>query len=331
MRIFGTAFPPRSSERCEAEIDTSQPHLLALHVNGEIFSADYHYLHISEPIGRLPVRISFPNGWVFVTESSTALSKWLGFHKKQSYVDRMEGNIPAWILSAMVCLAVIAGGYYYLLPWGSQKIAESLPDSLSIAVGEQVLDSLDLQLQPSQLPEEQQSAIRQRVQQFAQVLPELPYDIKVEFRSMPEGANAFALPGGTIVLLDELVALAQTQQQLDSIILHEMGHVHHRHMMKQVVHSTILSVAVSLITGESSGIVDNLAGVGVFIVSNGQSREAETQADLYAKKAMKQIYGTSEPLAEMFELFQTQEMMDIPEWFSSHPNFSERIQAAREE
>ncbi len=33
----------------------------------------------------------------------------------------------------------------------------------------------------------------------------------------------------------------------------------------------------------------------------------------------------------MFELFQTQEMMDIPEWFSSHPNFAERIKAAREE
>lgn len=35
-------------------------------------------------------------------------------------------------------------------------------------------------------------------------------------------------PGGKIVLLDDLVTLAENEQQLDSIILHELGHVHHR-------------------------------------------------------------------------------------------------------
>ncbi|NAW69462.1 M48 family metalloprotease [Vibrio sp. V27_P1S3P104] len=329
MRIDGTAFPPRSAMRHEAVLDLSQPSILVLHVNGEVFNAEHNCVAISDSVGQLPVRISFPNGWVFVTEPCLSLTQWRSHHKKSSFVASMEGSIPAWILSALICLGVIVGGYYYLLPWGSKHIAERLPDSLSVAVGEQVLASLDLQFAPSDLPIDQQQEIRRRVAQWVTVLPELPNKINVEFRSLPEVANAFALPGGTIVLLDDLVALAQTQQQLDGIILHEIGHVYHRHMMTRVVHSTILSVAVSLITGESSGIVDNLAGVGVFIASNGQSREAERQADQYAKNAMQQIYGNSDALAEMFELFKAQEEIETPEWFRSHPNFTERIEAVK--
>lgn len=132
------------------------------------------------------------------------------------------------------------------------------------------------------------------------------------------------------MLLDELVLLAKTPEQLDSIILHELGHVHHRHMLKRLVHSSVLSIGVALLTGESSGVVDNLVGIGVFTLSNGQSRDAEQEADQYAKQAMQAIYGSSEPLAEMFELFQQQETIEVPAWLSTHPDLEQRIDAARQ-
>ena len=97
-----------------------------------------------------------------------------------------------------------------------------------------------------------------------------------------------------------------------------------------MVHSSILSVGVALLTGESSGIVDNLAGVGVFFLSNGHSRQAESEADRFAIQAMVKVYGSSEPMAEMFELFQQQDSLDVPEWLNSHPDFEQRIQAARD-
>ncbi|MFA0414309.1 M48 family metallopeptidase [Vibrio renipiscarius] len=330
MRLSGTAFPPKSSVRHPAWLDVSQVNSLDLVIDGQIITDDLRNIEVSVPVGQLPIRFHFTNGWMFVTERSPAMMTWLNTHKKSGFVDKLESNFFAWFFSALLCVAVVVGSYLYVLPWLSHKIAEAVPDYAAIALGEKVLQGFDEQWQPSALSASEQEQIRQRVVQHLEQLEELPYSVEVYFRSSNMGANAFALPGGKIVILDDLVKLAESEQQLDSIILHELGHVHHQHMLKKLVHSSVLSVGVSLMTGESSGIIDNLAGVGVFFLANGHSREVESEADEYAKRSMLTIYGTSEPMAEMFELFSQQEGMPVPEWLNSHPDFEQRIQAVRD-
>lgn len=330
MRIKGSAFPPNSSVRHSAELDTSQAGFISLIVDDETIRCDVNWIEISVPVGKLPIRFKLPDGWMFVAERSPQISQWLKENKKSGWVDKIEGNVFAWVFSALICLCVVIGSYHYLLPWVSQKVAESVPDYVAITLGDKVLDSFDEHWEKSQLPVNQQQQIRLRLQEHLTQLSPLPYSIEVEFRSSDMGANAFALPGGKIVVLDDLVKLAQSDQQLDSILLHEVGHVHHQHMLKKLVHSSLLSVGVSLLVGESSGVIDNLAGLGVFFLSNGHSREAELQADEYAKQSMLTIYGSSESMAEMFELFRAQEWVEVPEWLNSHPDFEQRIEAARE-
>ncbi len=96
MRITGTAFPPRSSLRCEAELDLSQTHFLALHVDGEIISCAQSDAQISAPVGKLPIRFQLPSGWVFVCERNAQLNSWLEQHNKPGWVDRLEGKWSAW-------------------------------------------------------------------------------------------------------------------------------------------------------------------------------------------------------------------------------------------
>jgi len=330
MLFDGVAFPPRSSERHPAQLDVTQANALSLRVDGKIISCDQQCADVSAPVGNLPVRFKFPDGWVFVVERTTEVSHWLERNRRSSKVDKIEANWMAWLLSVLVCIGVVLGSYFYALPWASDKVAKTLPDYVAVALGDKILESFDNSWQESELSPQAQQEIRQRVTQHVEQLEALPYPVEVVFRSSELGANAFALPGGKIVLLDELVALADNEQQLDSIILHELGHIHHRHMVKKLVHSSLLSVGVALLTGESSGVVDNLAGLGVFFISNGHSREAELEADAYARQAMLTLYGSSEPMAEMFELFKQQEMLEPPEWMSTHPDFEQRIQAARE-
>ncbi len=329
MLFDGVAFPPRSSERHPAKLDVSRANVLSLRVDGKIISCDQRYADISVPVGNLPVRFKFPDGWVFVVERTTEVSQWLVRNRRSSLVDKMEANWLAWLLSSALCLCVVLGSYFYLLPWTSNKVANAIPEYAAITLGDKILESFDNSWQESELSQQKKQEIRQRVAQHVSKLDAMPYPIEVVFRSSELGANAFALPGGKIVLLDDLVALAENEQQLDSIILHELGHVYHRHMIKKLVHSSLLSVGVAFLTGESSGVVDNLAGLGVFFLSNGHSREAELEADAYARQAMVTLYGSSEPMAEMFELFQ-QDALEVPEWMSTHPDFKQRIEAARE-
>lgn len=330
MRFKGIAFPPRSSVRYEAELDATQVDFLSLRMEGDIISCELQKVSISVPVGQLPIRFRFPNGWVFVVERSPQMSSWLRDNRRLSLIDKAESNVVAWVLGAIFCIGFVLGSYVYVLPWASYKIAESVPDYAAIALGDKILQSFDQHWEPSSLPHSEQERIQNRVTQYTTKLEPLPYQIDVVFRSSDMGANAFALPGGKIVILDEMIELAESDQQLDSIILHELGHVHNRHMLKKLVHSSVLSVGVSLLTGESSGVVDNLAGIGVFFLSNGHTREAEVEADEYAKQGMRIIHGSSEPMAEMFERFSEQERIDMPVWLSSHPDFKQRIEAARE-
>ncbi|CAK4069624.1 M48 family metallopeptidase [Vibrio sp. 16] len=329
MRFQGSAFPPNSSVRLAAELDASSSTSLCIVTEEETVYCEVAWVEVSAPVGNLPIRFKFADGWMFVADRTPQINQWLKRNKRSSFVEKMETKRFAWLLSVVCCIGVIVGSYVYLLPWLSEKVAHAVPDPVAVALGDKVLASLDEHWAPSELSTLEQEQIRTRVSHYLSQIEPLPYSVDIVFRSSEMGANAFALPGGKIVVLDQMVKLAANEQQLDSIILHELGHVHHRHMLKRLVHSSILSVGVSLLTGESSGVIDNMAGVGVFFLSNGHSREAEMEADEYAKHNMRVIYGSSEAMAEMFEQFSQQEEFAIPEWLSSHPDFDERIEAAR--
>ncbi|MGL6258450.1 M48 family metallopeptidase [Vibrio sp. WXL210] len=330
MLVNGTAFPPKSSERYAAQLDLAQKEQVCMIVDGERFISAREQLNISAQVGNLPIRFQLPNGWVFVAERSASLDQWLN-DSRPGWLERAESNLVAWLVASLACVALLLASYWYLLPWVTQQVTQAVPDSVVVQLGEQVFESLDSHWQPSQIAPQEQDAIRARVKNHIDQLGELRYPIELEFRASGGEANAFALPGGKLVLLDGLVAMAETPEQLDSVILHELGHVHHQHMMNRVVRSSILSVAVALITGESSGIIDNLTGMGVFLLNSGYSREAEMEADHYAKQAMQLIYGTSEPMAEMFEHLSESHTHDVPKWLSTHPEMQQRIEKARSE
>lgn len=330
MRFQGSAFAPSSSVRLVAVLDTSSSTSLCIHTEGDTVCCDSAWVEISAPVGNLPIRFTFPDGWMFVAERTPEMSQWLKRHQGASLVDKLESHVFAWLLSAILCVGTVVTGYVYGLPWLSEKVAHAVPDTFAIALGEQVLEALDEQWQATELSLDEQEKIRLRLDQHVAQLAPLPYSVELVFRSSDMGPNAFALPGGKIVILDQMVTLADSPEQLDSILLHELGHIHHRHMLKRLAHSSLLSVAVALLTGESSGVVDNLAGLGVFFISSGHSREAEIQADRYAQQSMRVIYGSSESMAEMFEKLSQQAPLDIPVWLSTHPDIEKRIDAARE-
>lgn len=330
--LLGLAHPPRSSARLAAELDIAQSGFLALHVDGDIISASLDNITISDRVGSLPRKITFPNGWLFVPSDNHELESYLAKHGEKSWLSKLERHVGAIFASMVLIVAMTVGVFSHGIPWLTQTIVNNLPPSVSEVVGEQVLETLDKQwLSPSELAPNTQDEIRKR---FAAYVAQLPNDYvvtpKVVFRSWDNGPNAFALSDGTVVVLDSLVELADSSLQLDSILLHELGHVHHQHVMHSLVHSSLISLSVALLTGESSGVIDNLASVGVFVFSNGLSQQAEHQADQYAVKNMWQVHGSAEAMIEMFKGFQTLSDGELPKWLSSHPELDERIEAVRQ-
>jgi predicted Zn-dependent protease len=96
------------------------------------------------------------------------------------------------------------------------------------------------------------------------------------------GANAFALPDGTIIFTDEMVALSEHDDELAGVLVHEIGHVVHRHGMRTVIQDSLLGFVLLAITGDVSGSSELFLALPVLLTQLAYSREFEREADDYA-------------------------------------------------
>ena len=234
------------------------------------------------------------------------------------------------VVTVLLCVAFFTHG----IPWLSRALVVVVPTPIAQHVGEQVLDTLDTHfLSPSTLSAEEQQAVSAQFDALQAALGPFPMPPRLLFRSWDQGPNAMALSDGTVIVLDSLVTMAETPEQLAGILLHELGHVQHEHVMVALVRSALLSVTMMAITGESGGVIDTLSGAGVFVISQGFSRSAEEEADAYAAEHMQQLYGSVAPMQAMFQALldsaegEGGDEETIPQWLSTHPGLAERIEA----
>ena len=139
--------------------------------------------------------------------------------------------------------------------------------------------------------------------------------------------NAVALPGGQVLLFDGLVQDAETPEELAGVLGHEVGHVRERHVMTALLRQFGLSI---LLSGANSGVSETAFG----LASMGYSREAEREADQYARDRMAQSNVSPLGAARFFERIggdgEGNAQNAIIGWVSSHPDPVERAQAYRD-
>ena len=134
-----------------------------------------------------------------------------------------------------------------------------------------------------------------RLQRYSGYAPRL----SLSFRS-GLGANAFALPGGTIVMTDGLVEAAAQQglgdDALVGVLAHEIGHVVHRHTTRMLVEQAVLNVGLGLALGDVSSLVS--IG-GSLLTGLAYRRSHETEADCFAAALMRKAQLPTEPMADL--------------------------------
>ncbi|EDL49671.1 M48 family metallopeptidase [Erythrobacter sp. SD-21] len=141
--------------------------------------------------------------------------------------------------------------------------------------------------------------------------------------------NAVALPGGQVMLFDGLVQDAETPEELAGVLGHEVGHVRERHVMTALLRQFGLSI---LLSGANSGMSETLFGLAAM----GYSRDAEREADEFARKRMAESDVSPLGAASFFERIGGDAEEDkggeanaVIGWVSSHPDPRERAKAYR--
>jgi Zn-dependent protease with chaperone function len=198
------------------------------------------------------------------------------------FVHLMESRKRYVLLALAVLLLGLWGTIKYGVPAAAKLIAFRLPPSVDNIAGRQTLDVLDRSLlRPSELDKDTQTRL---LNHFQSVIQDHPgYRLKILFRRGNRlGPNAFALPDGTIVFTDEMVALSEHDDGLTGILVHEIGHIVHRHGMRTVVQDSLLGFALLAITGDVSGSSELFMTFPVLLTQLAYSREFEREADQYA-------------------------------------------------
>ena len=143
-------------------------------------------------------------------------------------------------------------------------------------------------------------------------------------------ANAFALPGGRIVLNSGIITFAENEAELAGVLAHELAHVNRDHVMDKLMREMGIAVLTSVAGGDAGG--ETVREVTRLLTSRAYSRQLEEEADEYAVTYMQQACFNPEDMAHFLYRL-SDEYPDLPQelfWFSTHPEPKARAEAIAE-
>ncbi len=156
------------------------------------------------------------------------------------------------------------------------------------------------------------------------------YPVTVRIRES-ESRNAFAMPGGQIVVLSALLDDVESENGLAFVLAHELGHFKNRDHLRSMGRSLVLLAISIVLTGPDSDASGMLTPV--YNVNAAQfSQVRESEADITALHAMNCHYGHVGGATEFFELMaESDESRDwsMVHYFASHPQAQQRIDDLR--
>jgi Zn-dependent protease with chaperone function len=263
---------------------------------------------------------------------------WRAQGQRESWVVRAQQHWRATLAALAGLLLVGAAGYVWGVPWVAAGVVAVTPPEVESAIGDTALEQLRSGLfEPTKTPPELQAQWRSRLDAaLRQTYPEGPAPWQLHFAGGGRlGPNAVALPGGHIVVTDELLALLQgADDAVLGVLAHEHGHVRRRHGMHAVVRFGIVSAATSVALGDFSAVI---AGVPALMAHMGYSRDAEREADADAAHVLLAAGRDPAAMVVLFERLAGRarggdERGDsgLPIAFASHPADEERIRFFRE-
>lgn len=306
------------------------------------FSEPFTAGMLSEKLGKAPRQLYFGNRAYCLIEDHAALEAMLrdaGF-KPQSMVSHLEARWRYAAVALLVTVLAIVAAYIWALPVIADEIAQRIPPGFTAKMDQQTLLLLEKStaLTPSTLTTAQQQVIRQRFQALQVPAGQTKPAFNLIFRhSEAIGPNAFALPGGTILVTDQLVKLAgpAQQDQVIGVLAHELGHLYHRHALRQFVQGSVVAVVMTWYLGDISSL---LATVPTAMLQTKYSRQLENEADDYAIQVLKANQMSPALLADMLMKLEGYYQLKKPlakdshaldEYFSTHPLTQSRIKKLR--
>ncbi len=291
------------------------------------------HLKVSPRIGSADRFITFPNGAQFSCADHLFLNSLPQESPSEGPVAWLEERWGVALACVVIIICTLLAGYFFGLPAAAERIANRIPMETEQSLGRQALTWLDENgwFIPTKLDLDTRKTITDGFDRLRSDLPLKGY-YHLEFRSGATfGPNALALPGGIIVITDDMVKAAETTEEVLAVLAHEIGHVELRHTMRSVLQNSVVAVAAAAVTSDAASLSVAIAGLPALLAQRKYSRKFETAADDYAFRLLKQKGYSPAAFASLMERLAKKDEKEMGPfaYVSTHPVTAERVRRAR--
>lgn len=244
--------------------------------------------------------------------------------------ESMRGREIRLIVGLALVGVAVLGFVFVGMPAASGPLARATPPAFERQIGENFEDQLDLAMKPC-AGVAGQDALYELGDRLEGSDSE-PFNIRVRAVQAPF-ANAFALPGGAVLVTDDLIDMAKNPDELSAVIAHEVAHVEKRHVMQAVWRSLGLGLVLDAVVGGGTGAGQQAVLLAGSFTDLRYSREAETEADDLGRELLHQHGLSSLGMAPFFERLAAKgegaDAAAVKELISSHPDALRRARLSR--
>lgn len=272
-------------------------------------------------------RIKHPEGGELFIEGKEAAAFIDGLKAAQSkpWCRKSSGNeLLRNSFLVVLILGVLFALYLLIVPWLSQQLASKVSVKTERQLGDGLYDALRF----SEREDAAQSALLNEF--FNAMEIQTPYDIRITVIK-DDITNAFALPGGRIVVYSAMLKEIRSYPELAALLSHEFTHVNNKHATRSIFRQLGSRIFLSLLFGK----IGSVTGVVINQADNLRhlkySRKLEKEADTEGLAILLKRQIDPKGFEQLFNHIKSAlPVNEVPEFLASHPDVNKRIRYINE-
>lgn len=228
--------------------------------------------------------------------------------------------LPSWMVATVIFFVVIFFGLIYAgTDWVADEVAKSAPVKVEISLLEAVLqdDEVREMLNKALGDDHPYTRMTRLIGSDLLSARNNPAPYQYKFFVIPKDEiNAFAAPGGLIVVYTGLIEVLDTPEQFGAVLAHEIAHVELRHTLRQHYRSIGTLALMNILFGVAQ---DSGTRISVNLLALKYSREHETEADLEGAQLLARAGVSPQAAVSMLEKLDEIESGWTPTILMGHP------------
>jgi predicted Zn-dependent protease len=250
-------------------------------------------------------------------------------------ISHSKKTLNKLLVGTLVVVALIVlfmGGLYLSKDKMVKGLATQVPIEWEQKAGDKLFSTMSLQYDFIKNDSLKKEFLKVAAPLFKQVEKQ-GYKIELYFVKDPT-INAFALPGGKVVVQTGLIENAKSWEEVMGVLGHELAHVTQRHHVRGIIDNVGIFAILSATVGDVSALAGTFASMGGDLASLSNSRSFENEADetgwdylVNAKMNPKGLISFFETLKKEHETeieSTVKESIDLS-FLSTHPDTQNRI------